>query len=71
MGGNAFEDTEPLTPSEYTEITAEIAAIIAPICLKLEPYIPLPEKEVHGDIDFLLILQPGRTLNDIQQLLQI
>ena len=69
MGGNAFEDTEKLSPSEYTAITTELLALLSPICLKLEPYIPLPEKEVHGDVDFLLILKPQYTIHSIIELL--
>ena len=57
MGGNAFEDCEPLTNEEYQNIVQKITALIAPICLHLEPYIPLPEKPQHGDIDFLLVFK--------------
>ena len=71
MGGNAFEDTEPLTGEEYEVIVKEIHDIICGICVRIEPYIPLPEKQVHGDIDFLLILKPNCTLRHVQQLLQI
>ena len=37
----------------------------------MEPYIPLPEKTVHGDIDFLLVLKPGYTLESVRDLLGI
>lgn len=31
----------------------------------------MPEKQVHGDIDFLIMLKPNYSLRDIQALLQI
>ena len=71
MGGKAFDDLEPLSPAEYTEIVAKVTALIAPICTHLEPYIPLPEKTQHGDIDFLLVLKEGHTLGSIRDLLGI
>ena len=44
MGGNAFEDLEKLTPEEYHLIMHRIKEILQPICIRIEPYIPLPEK---------------------------
>ena len=68
MGGKAFDDLEPLTSEEYAEIVNEITVLIDPICNHLEPYIPLPEKTVHGDIDFLLVLKPGYTLESVRDM---
>lgn len=35
------------------------------MCERIEPYIPLPEKDLHGDIDFLVILKPNYTPKDV------
>ena len=37
----------------------------------MEPYIPLPEKQVHGDIDFLIIFKQGHSLQDIILLMKL
>ena len=37
----------------------------------IEPYIPLPEKEVHGDVDFLILFKEGFKLQDVIDLLQL
>ena len=71
MGGNAFEDLEKLTPEEYNKITKELIDLISPMCLMIEPYIPLPEKEVHGDIDFLILFKEGFKLQSIIDLLKL
>ena len=71
MGGNAFEDLQKLTPEQYEKITKELLEIISPLCLKIEPYIPLPEKEFHGDIDFLILFKPGYKLENILELLKL
>jgi hypothetical protein len=41
------------------------------MCLRIEPYIPLPEKEVHGDIDFLVLFKEGYELKDVLEMLKI
>jgi hypothetical protein len=45
--------------------------LISPLCEKIEPYIPLPEKKVHGDIDFLLVFKQGFTLTNIIGLMKL
>lgn len=71
MGGNAFEETQHLTPEEYQTIVCEIMSKVASLCVRIEPYIPLPEKEFHGDIDFLAILHHNASIKDIQIILGI
>lgn len=44
MGGNAFEDTEPLINEEYKVLVAEIIFKIKNVVIRIEPYISLPEK---------------------------
>ncbi len=44
---------------------------VASLCVRIEPYIPLPEKEFHGDIDFLAILHHNASIKDIQIILGI
>ncbi len=46
-------------------MTEEVIKLVEHLCLKIEPYIPLPEKESHGDIDFLIIMKEGRTHEDL------
>ena len=57
MGGDSFEGTEKLTNQEYQEITKQLLDRLGEYCKRIEPYIPLPEKQVHGDIDLLVILK--------------
>lgn len=45
--------------------------LISPLCIKMEPYIPLPEKKVHGDIDFLIILKEQCHIQDIITLMKL
>lgn len=71
MGGNAFQDLEKLTPEEYESITKELLGVISPMCQRIEPYIPLPEKKVHGDIDFLILFKEGFNLKHIIEILKL
>lgn len=71
MGGNAFEDLEKLSPAEYEKITKELLNLLSPLCLQIEPYIPLPEKTVHGDIDFLVLFKPGCTIMQVFELMKL
>lgn len=45
--------------------------MVSPVCLRVEPYIPLPQKQVHGDIDFLIVFKPGFNLLNIIELLNL
>lgn len=65
MGGDCFEGVEKLTNEEYEALVPEILAALEDLYVRGEPYIPLPEKTVHGDMDFLMILKPGVKPKDI------
>lgn len=70
MGGDAFDKSlgiTRLTNEEFIQETAQISELIAHVCVRAEVYIPMPEKESHGDIDYLVILKPNYSLIDLAE----
>lgn len=39
--------------------------ILKPFYIRAEPYVAMPEKTIHGDIDFLMILKPEYKAKDL------